>query len=55
MIAITQDEYLKKFKDYLAEQGENQGETFFGRWAWYAQKEKEFKKKLAEEGLSVLK
>ena len=55
MIAITHDQYLQKFKEYLAEQGENLGEGFFGRWAWYSQKEKEFKKKLADEGVALLK
>lgn len=55
MIAISKDEYRKKFEEHLKALGENPGETFFGKWAWYAQRENEFKKKLVEEGYTVLK
>ena len=55
MIAIPNDEYSRRFKEWLAAQGENLGEGMLGKWAWYSEKEKEFRKKLAEEGIVLLK
>lgn len=36
----------RKFKKYLEQNSHDKPNTFFGAWAWYLAKKKEFEKKL---------
>ena len=50
---ISEDEYMKRLKKYLEEQGPNPGTTFFGSWGWHATKTNEFNAMLKEDGIMV--
>jgi hypothetical protein len=50
---ISEDEYMKRLKKYLEEQGPNPATTFFGSWGWHATKTNEFNAMLKEDGITV--
>ena len=50
---ISEEEYIKRLKKYLEEQGPNPGTTFFGSWGWHATKTNEFNAMLKEDGIRV--
>ena len=50
---ISEDDYMKRLKKYLEEQGPNPATTFFGSWGWHATKTNEFNAMLKEDGITV--
>lgn len=51
MLYLSKDEYEKRLKQYLKEQGSDQTPS----WDWHVEKEREFQKILAESGLAKQK
>lgn len=49
---ISENEFDALFKEHLKDRP-NQGNGFFGSWAWNAKQKREFLKSLKEKGIEV--
>jgi hypothetical protein len=53
---ITLAEFEKQFKEYYANLDKPTSiDGFMGNWAWYLHARNEFRKKLEEQGVTILK
>lgn len=55
MIYIEKEEYDRRLKEFLKEQGPSGAQGMASSWAWHVQKEREFQKLLAEQGIAKQK
>ena len=54
MTIINEETYNELFSAFLKDEGPNPSKSFFGAWAWHAEKEKAFKKRLHKQNIFVV-
>ena len=52
---MTRDEYVEQLSEYVASQGPNKGEGYYGKLAWYLTMKEQFNKSLKEKGIVIPK
>ena len=50
---MNKAEYKLKFAEHLEQVGPNPGIGYLAKWGWHAEQERNFRKKLAAEGVDL--